>query len=157
MDPKEGEGKEQMGTHCCGDRVAVKSRWAIVGGGRWVWVHLMREKKVFHPGRQEGRQTRPGSIPSSALTWKDVLGSSLASWDLTFSMGTMGRGFPWESQINGRHAKEGPVNRLYLGNTLGNFHFKNLGFQKNLLLDQIPCWTCKVVAAPPRPASSSSW
>lgn len=26
MDPEEGEGEDQMGTHCCGDRVAVKSR-----------------------------------------------------------------------------------------------------------------------------------
>ena len=41
-------------------------------------------------------------------------------------MGTMGRGFPRESQINGRHAKGGPVNGLYLGNTLRNFNFKNL-------------------------------
>lgn len=38
-----------------------------MGGGQWVWVHLMGEKKVFHPGRQEGRQAEHGSSPSSAL------------------------------------------------------------------------------------------
>ena len=121
--------------------------WEVgVGSGSTWWE---RRKFFTQGGRKADKQ---GLVPFPALLWLE--GCPWVSPGLLrpHLMGTMGRGFPQESQINGRHAKGGPVNRLDLGNTLRNFNFKNLGFQKNLVLDQIPCWTCKVVAAPPRPA-----
>lgn len=83
-------------------------------GRHWVWVHLMGEKKVFHPGRQEGRQTGQASRPSSALR-KDGLGSAVASWT-SVSL--------WAQWGVGLIGQRWPVNGLYLGNTFRSFHLK---------------------------------
>lgn len=80
-----------MGTHRRGDGVAVKSRGAIVGGEGWVRVHLATEEGLSP--REARRDTERAWLQCQlSPDLRDGLGSTLAFWDLSFSMCTMGPG-----------------------------------------------------------------